>query len=53
MGPVHVAILKAPGTNCDAETFHAFQLAGAEPELVWVEDLKSGLKRDADRSCFV
>lgn len=45
MSKVWVAILKAPGTNCDGETFHAFEVAGAEPEFVWVEELKSGAKR--------
>ena len=45
MTKVRVAILKAPGTNCDGETFHAFQLAGAQPELVWVEELTSGSKK--------
>ncbi|MBI3333607.1 MAG: phosphoribosylformylglycinamidine synthase I [Candidatus Omnitrophica bacterium] len=39
MGTVRVAILKAPGTNCDGETAHAFELAGARPEEVWVEEL--------------
>jgi len=32
-------ILRAPGTNCDEETAHAFQLAGAEPERVHVNRL--------------
>ncbi len=45
MSKVRVAILKAPGTNCDGETAHAFTLAGAEPESVWVEELKSGAKK--------
>ncbi len=36
---VRVAVLKAPGTNCDAETAHAFRLAGAQPEGIWVEEL--------------
>ena len=27
-----VCVLRAPGTNCDIETAHAFRLAGAEPE---------------------
>jgi len=44
-GTVKVAVLKAPGTNCDAETAHAFRLAGAEPETVWVEELKEDPKR--------
>lgn len=32
-------ILRAPGTNCDEETAHAFRLAGAEPELIHVNRL--------------
>ncbi|MGB7344425.1 MAG: phosphoribosylformylglycinamidine synthase subunit PurQ [Pirellulaceae bacterium] len=34
-----VLILRAPGTNCDEETAHAFQLAGAETERVHVNRL--------------
>ena len=40
MEPVKVVVLKAPGANCDAETAYAFELAGAQPDLVWVEELK-------------
>jgi phosphoribosylformylglycinamidine synthase subunit PurQ / glutaminase len=32
-----VLILRAPGTNCDAETAHAFSLAGGKPEVVHVQ----------------
>jgi len=32
-------ILRAPGTNCDEETAHAFRLAGAEPERIHVNRL--------------
>jgi phosphoribosylformylglycinamidine synthase len=28
-----VLVLRAPGTNCDQETAHAWRLAGAEPEV--------------------
>lgn len=45
MPAVKVAVLKAPGTNCDQETLHAFKLAGADPELVWVHELTSGGKK--------
>jgi phosphoribosylformylglycinamidine synthase subunit PurQ / glutaminase len=31
-----VLILRAPGTNCDGETAHAFSLAGGKPEVVHV-----------------
>lgn len=37
-----VAVLKAPGINCDVETSFAFELAGGKPETVMVEDLKLG-----------
>lgn len=32
MAAVRVLILRAPGTNCDHETAHAFSLAGGAPE---------------------
>lgn len=34
-----VLILRAPGTNCDLETVHAFELAGATCERVHVQEL--------------
>lgn len=39
-----VAVLKAPGINCDVETSYAFWLVGGRPETILVEDLKSGEK---------
>ena len=36
---VKTVILRAPGTNCDAETVFAFQQAGAEVALVHVNQL--------------
>ncbi|MBI1953960.1 MAG: phosphoribosylformylglycinamidine synthase I [Candidatus Omnitrophica bacterium] len=42
---VKAAVLKAPGTNCDGETLHAFELAGAQAEPVWVEELKENKER--------
>jgi phosphoribosylformylglycinamidine synthase I len=35
----HVLILRAPGTNCDAETAYAFELAGAKAEPLHVNRL--------------
>ncbi|MGV3486648.1 MAG: phosphoribosylformylglycinamidine synthase subunit PurQ, partial [Planctomycetaceae bacterium] len=32
-------ILRAPGTNCDEETAHAFRLAGADPERIHLNRL--------------
>lgn len=34
MAKVRVLTLRAPGTNCDEETLHAWRVAGAEPSLV-------------------
>lgn len=36
-----VAVFKTSGINCDEETAYAFEMAGAKPELVLMEDLKS------------
>ena len=33
MGDVRVMVLRAAGINCDEETMHCWQLAGAKPEL--------------------
>ena len=34
MPPPNVIVLRAPGTNCDVETAHAFESCGAKPERV-------------------
>jgi len=34
-----VVIVRAPGTNCDGETAHAWSLAGAEPRVVAIRSL--------------
>lgn len=39
-----VLILRTAGTNCDMETDVAFQLAGAETDLVHIQDIISGKK---------
>ena len=41
-------ILRAPGTNCDEETAHAFSLAGGEPERWHVNRLLEDPRRVAD-----
>jgi phosphoribosylformylglycinamidine synthase len=41
-------ILRAPGTNCDEETAHAFSLAGGEPERWHVNRLLEEPNRVAD-----
>lgn len=43
-----VLILRAPGTNCDEETAHAFALAGGVPERWHVNRLLEQPKRAAD-----
>jgi phosphoribosylformylglycinamidine synthase len=35
---VRVGVVRFPGSNCDADTFHAVELAGAEPVFLWHED---------------
>ncbi len=42
-----VLVLKAAGINCDAETAHAFESAGAAPEPVHINQLVSGKKKMA------
>ena len=39
MATVRVLVLRAPGTNCDVETAHAFELAGAKVSSVHVNRL--------------
>jgi phosphoribosylformylglycinamidine synthase len=36
MAQPRILILRAPGTNCDAETAHAFRLAGGKPDVLHV-----------------
>src|SRR4051812_13342535 len=35
-----VMVLRAAGTNCEAETAHAFSLVGAEPTILHVNRLR-------------
>lgn len=37
--PTRVCVLRAPGTNCDEETAHAFELAGGQADRVHVNRL--------------
>ena len=39
MSDPRALILRAPGINCERETFHSFELAGAAPEFVHVKRL--------------
>jgi len=45
---VRAAVLRTAGTNCDAETVHALQRAGAEVELVHLHALMRAPERLAD-----
>ncbi len=38
MKNIKVAVLRAPGTNCDYETAYAFSLAGAEAERIHINE---------------
>jgi len=40
-----VVILRAAGTNCDLETAHAFEMAGAAVETVHINQFTRGLRR--------
>jgi phosphoribosylformylglycinamidine synthase subunit PurQ / glutaminase len=39
MARPRILVLRAPGTNCDQETAHAFSLAGGEPKLWHINQL--------------
>ncbi len=39
MSAPKVLVLRAPGINCERETFHAFQRAGAAPDFVHIKKL--------------
>ena len=39
MATIQALVVRAPGTNCDGETCHAFELAGARPVRVHVNAL--------------
>ena len=39
MAKPRILILRAPGTNCDVETAHAFEMAGAEAVSIHVQQL--------------
>lgn len=43
-----VCILRTDGTNCDMETYHAFQIAGAQCSMVHVNQLRSGEDKLSD-----
>ena len=45
MAKVKVIVLRTAGTNCDKETAFAFERAGADAELVHINELTRGNKR--------
>lgn len=47
-----VCVLKTDGINCDMEMSHAFEVAGATPELVHVNQLRNGERRLNDFSAL-
>ena len=53
MSKVRTLILRAPGTNCDAETAFAFQQAGAAVSLVHVNELIRRQQRLLDYQIMV
>lgn len=53
MSRVRTVIIRAPGTNCDAETAFAFQQAGAVVSSVHVNQLIRGEQRLADYQIMV
>src|SRR5687768_15539037 len=44
----NVCVLKTDGINCDMEMSHAFEVAGGSPEIVHVNQLRSGERRLGD-----
>jgi len=53
MSRVRTLIIRAPGTNCDAETAFAFQQAGAVVSSVHINQLISGEKHLSDYQILV
>ena len=53
MSRIRVLVLRAPGTNCDAETVFAFEQAGAEVSLVHVNRLIRQEQKLADYQIMV
>jgi len=48
-----VLVLRAPGTNCDFETSHAFELAGAQTTRVHIRELRSNPNQAKDFQILV
>ena len=50
---IRAAVLRAAGTNCDYETSHALNVAGAKPISIHVRELLDGNKNLADYNMIV
>jgi phosphoribosylformylglycinamidine synthase len=50
---VKAVVLRVAGTNCDVETAYALKKAGADPEVVHMNQLYKGLKRLEDYQLMV
>lgn len=48
MSKPKACILRSDGTNCDEDLFHAFEKAGAKPQLVHVNELRNKEKKLKD-----
>ena len=48
MSQPEICVLKTDGTNCDQEMAFAFEVAGAKPDIVHVNEIRSGEKSLAD-----
>lgn len=48
-----VCVLRTDGTNCDRETYYAFEQAGAECRMVHVNQLRAGQEKLADYQILV
>jgi len=46
-------VLRAAGINCDLETASALAMAGAEPELVHIRQIRSGRKKLTDYAILI
>jgi phosphoribosylformylglycinamidine synthase len=48
MANIDVCVLKTDGINCEAEMGHAFEVAGAQPDMVHINQLRDGTRRLGD-----
>jgi len=49
LGDVKVCVLRIEGTNCETESFQAFERLGAKPEMVHLKQLTGQDVRDGER----